>query len=84
MAFAASATRYDIEKFDGTNDFGLWRIKMKTLMGNLGLKEALEPQKLLDICEASKCCRLALGRMARGNRWMATWQPAGRPHGNPL
>ena len=46
MAFATSAARYDIEKFDGTNDFGLWRIKMKALMGNLGLKEALEPQKL--------------------------------------
>jgi len=45
MASAASATRYDIEKFDGFNDFGLWRINMKALMGNLGLKEALVPQK---------------------------------------
>ena len=45
MASAASAARYDIEKFDGSNDFGLWRIKMKALMGNLGLKKALVPQK---------------------------------------
>jgi len=45
MAFVAPAARYDIEKFDGSNDFGLWRIKMKALMGNLGLKKALVPQK---------------------------------------
>lgn len=45
MASATPAARYDIEKFDGTNDFGLWRIKMKALMGNLGLKEALVSQK---------------------------------------
>ena len=47
MTSAAPVARYDIEKFDGTNNFGLWRIKMKALMGNLGLKEALEPQKPL-------------------------------------
>lgn len=45
MASATPAAWYDIEKFDGTNDFGLWRIKMKALMGNLGLKEVLVPQK---------------------------------------
>ena len=47
MASTASSARYDIEKFDGTNDFGLWRIKMKALLGNLGLDEALETKKKL-------------------------------------
>ena len=42
MASNASATRYDIEKFDGYNDFGLWRMKIRALLGNLGLEEALE------------------------------------------
>jgi len=42
-----AATRYDIEKFTGQNDFGLWRIKMKELLGDLGLKVALEEEKKL-------------------------------------
>jgi len=42
MASNASATRYDIEKFDGQNDFGLWKMKMRALLGNLELEEALE------------------------------------------
>jgi len=41
MASTASAARYDIEKFDGQNDFGR-RLKMRALLGNLGLEEALE------------------------------------------
>ena len=40
-----AATRDDIEKFTGQNDFGLWRIKMKALLGNLGLKGAQEKEK---------------------------------------
>ncbi|GJU01820.1 hypothetical protein Tco_1112158 [Tanacetum coccineum] len=28
----SSITRFDIEKFDRKNDFGLWQIKMRTLM----------------------------------------------------
>lgn len=47
MASAASAALYDIVKFNGTNDFGLWRIKMKALLGNLGLDEAIETEKKL-------------------------------------
>ena len=50
MALTVFATRYDIEKFDGQNDFGLWKMKMRALLGNLGLEEALKgesriPQK---------------------------------------
>ena len=37
-----SAYRYDIEKFNGLNDFGLWKMKMRALLGNLGLEDEIE------------------------------------------
>ncbi|GJR01837.1 zinc finger, CCHC-type containing protein [Tanacetum coccineum] len=39
---ASSITRFDIEKFDGKNDFGLWQIKMRALMIQQGCDAALE------------------------------------------
>ncbi|GKC96465.1 retrovirus-related pol polyprotein from transposon TNT 1-94 [Tanacetum coccineum] len=33
---------FDIEKFDGTGDFGLWRIKMRVLLIQYGCEAALE------------------------------------------
>ena len=42
MASTSSVARYEVERFDGTNDFGLWRLKMRALLGNLGLEEALD------------------------------------------
>nr|GFB21472.1 retrovirus-related Pol polyprotein from transposon TNT 1-94 [Tanacetum cinerariifolium] len=39
---ASSITRFDIEKFDGKNDFGLWKIKMCALMVQEGCDAALE------------------------------------------
>jgi len=45
MASVPSFARYDIGKFDGTNDFGLWKIKMRALLENLGLEEALRGRK---------------------------------------
>lgn len=44
MAMSSSASRYDIEKFNGSNDFSLWKIKMQALLENLGLKEALREE----------------------------------------
>ncbi|GJT91508.1 retrovirus-related pol polyprotein from transposon TNT 1-94 [Tanacetum coccineum] len=38
----SSITRFDIEKFDGKNDFGLWQIKMCALMVDQGCDAALE------------------------------------------
>nr|GEU40479.1 retrovirus-related Pol polyprotein from transposon TNT 1-94 [Tanacetum cinerariifolium] len=35
-------TMFDIEKFDGKNDFGLWQIKMRALMVQHGCDVALE------------------------------------------
>ena len=37
--------RFDAEKFDGKSDFGLWRIKMESLLIHQGLDEALEAQE---------------------------------------
>ncbi|GJU84744.1 hypothetical protein Tco_1292290 [Tanacetum coccineum] len=39
---ASSITRFDIEKFDEKNDFGLWQIKMCALMVQQGCDAALE------------------------------------------
>ncbi|KAL8460852.1 hypothetical protein ACS0TY_032380 [Phlomoides rotata] len=35
-------TIFDIEKFSGKTDFGLWRIKMKALLVHQGLADALK------------------------------------------
>lgn len=47
MSFIPSFARYDIGKFDGSNDFNLWKTKMRALLENLGLEEALEAKKKL-------------------------------------
>ncbi|KAL5540237.1 hypothetical protein UlMin_044477 [Ulmus minor] len=38
---ASSSSKVEIEKFDGSNDFGLWKMKMLAHLGNLGLDFAL-------------------------------------------
>ncbi|GKG12286.1 hypothetical protein Tco_0346523, partial [Tanacetum coccineum] len=38
----SSINRFDIEKFDGKNDFGLWQIKMRALMVQQRCDAALE------------------------------------------
>ena len=35
------STKFDIEKFDGSTSFSLWRIKMKGILTHQGLKKAL-------------------------------------------
>nr|GEU34318.1 copia LTR rider [Tanacetum cinerariifolium] len=37
-----AAAKFDIEKFDGAGDFGLWRVKMRALLIQHGCKAALE------------------------------------------
>jgi len=39
---APTVSRYDIDKFNGSNDFGLWRIKMEAFLYSQGLEGALE------------------------------------------
>lgn len=35
--------KLDVENFTGKNDFGLWKIKMETLLVQHGLANALKP-----------------------------------------
>ncbi|GJS09471.1 zinc finger, CCHC-type containing protein [Tanacetum coccineum] len=37
-----TGAKFDIEKFDGTDDFGLWRIKMRALLIQHGCEAALQ------------------------------------------
>ncbi|GJU40764.1 retrovirus-related pol polyprotein from transposon TNT 1-94 [Tanacetum coccineum] len=39
----SSIAKFDIEKFDGSNDFGLWRVKMRCLLIQNGWEVALDP-----------------------------------------
>ena len=38
-------TKYDIEKFSGENDFGLWRIKMEAILIQHGCPKALKGEE---------------------------------------
>ncbi|KAK3034900.1 hypothetical protein RJ639_033263 [Escallonia herrerae] len=38
-------TKYDLKKFDGSNDFSLWRIKMHAILIQQGLLKALKEQQ---------------------------------------
>ena len=42
-----SSTKFDIEKFTGNIDFGLWRIKMKALLVDQGVQDALLGEEAL-------------------------------------
>ena len=37
-----TGTKFDIEKFDGKNDFALWKVRMKALLEQQGLAAVLE------------------------------------------
>ncbi|GKC70447.1 retrovirus-related pol polyprotein from transposon TNT 1-94 [Tanacetum coccineum] len=39
----SSIAKFDVEKFDGYNDFGLWRVKMWCLLIQHGWEDALDP-----------------------------------------
>jgi len=41
------AAKFDIEKFDGRNDFNLWRVRMKALLVQQGLSKALKGKDAL-------------------------------------
>jgi hypothetical protein len=41
------ATKFDIEKFDGRNDFNLWRVRMKALLVQQWLSKALRGKHAL-------------------------------------
>ncbi|GJR58943.1 hypothetical protein Tco_1501105 [Tanacetum coccineum] len=39
----SSIAKFDVEKFNGSNDFGLWRVKMRCLLIQHGWEAALDP-----------------------------------------
>src|SRR3954467_13461592 len=43
------STKYEIEKFTGVNDFGLWRLKMKALLVQQGCLEALKGEAAMNV-----------------------------------
>lgn len=42
------SAKYDIERFSKNNDFGLWRVKMRAMLVQQGLVDALEGEKGLN------------------------------------
>uniref|UniRef100_A0A803NT26 CCHC-type domain-containing protein n=1 Tax=Cannabis sativa TaxID=3483 RepID=A0A803NT26_CANSA len=47
--------KFDIEKFDGKNDFSLWRVKMRALLVQQGIQDAiLGDDKIRDKTDAEK------------------------------
>ena len=49
-----AGAKFDIDKFNGTNDFGLWRIKMKVLLVHNGIAEAINEEALKELSEDKK------------------------------
>ena len=47
------ASKVDLEKFTGQNDFNMWKIKMEALLITQGLGDAIEPVSKLEGNEAS-------------------------------
>ena len=41
------STKFEVEKFTGSNDFGLWKMKMKAVLVKEGLDVALEGEEHL-------------------------------------
>uniref|UniRef100_A0A803P371 Zinc finger, CCHC-type n=1 Tax=Cannabis sativa TaxID=3483 RepID=A0A803P371_CANSA len=48
------AARFEIDKFNRTNDFRLWRIKMKALLVYNGISEAIDEESLKEIADEKK------------------------------
>uniref|UniRef100_A0A803PN72 Retroviral polymerase SH3-like domain-containing protein n=1 Tax=Cannabis sativa TaxID=3483 RepID=A0A803PN72_CANSA len=48
------AARFEIDKFNGTNNFGLWRIKMKALLVHNEISEAIYEEGIKEIGDDKK------------------------------
>ncbi|KAK2989446.1 hypothetical protein RJ640_018764 [Escallonia rubra] len=83
-----TSTKYDLEKFDGSNDFSLWRIKMRAVLIQQGLLKALKG-KQEDNSDGADVLSVTTSSLDRGwildtgcsyhmcpNRdWFATYRP---------
>ncbi|KAK4394525.1 hypothetical protein Sango_1606800 [Sesamum angolense] len=45
VEMAMSGTKFEVVKFDGTKNFGLWQTRVKDLLAQQGILKALWPQK---------------------------------------
>ena len=52
-----ASARFEIDKFTGTNDFGLWRIKMKALLVQQGIYQAIDREELEELGDDKKKIR---------------------------
>ncbi|GJV89573.1 hypothetical protein Tco_1533511, partial [Tanacetum coccineum] len=59
-----TGAKFDIEKFDGTGDFGLWRIKMRALLIQHGREAALEVLPTIKEAEAKAETKAELNKKA--------------------
>ena len=49
--------KFNVEKFIGRNDFGLWRLKIRALLVQHGLQDALLREKNLPSTMQQNCWR---------------------------
>uniref|UniRef100_A0A803NRR8 Retrovirus-related Pol polyprotein from transposon TNT 1-94 n=1 Tax=Cannabis sativa TaxID=3483 RepID=A0A803NRR8_CANSA len=49
-----ASTRFEVDKFSSTNNFGLWRIKMKALLVHQGIHQAVDKEELKELGEDKK------------------------------
>ena len=45
LGMAPGFTRFDLEKFDGTGNFGLWQIRVKDILAQQGILKGLQETK---------------------------------------
>ncbi|KAL0303203.1 UNVERIFIED_CONTAM: hypothetical protein Sradi_6188400 [Sesamum radiatum] len=45
VEMAMSGAKFEVVKFDGTGNFGLWQTRVKDLLAQQGILKALRPQK---------------------------------------
>lgn len=48
-----ATSKIDLEKFNGKNDFNMWKIKIAALLITQGLRDAIEPESKVEGNEAS-------------------------------
>ena len=46
---ASMASKFEVVKFDGTRNFGLWQTRVKDLLAQQGISRALSEKKLMKV-----------------------------------
>ncbi|KAK2995729.1 hypothetical protein RJ640_016681 [Escallonia rubra] len=69
-----TSTKYDLDKFDGSNDFSLWRMKMRVVMIQQGLLKALKGNQGLSETMSADEKEDMLERAHNALDWFATYR----------